>query len=376
MTIVNRCLQDGGLDGIGNYAVELFRSFGANGDIEMHPYSLGLAMGDWRSHGINDTREQIMLPRFAVLAASSILTRGLLPLTGELSKRVDVVHATDHLIPRVRNIPVVATLMDAIPLAHPDWVSMSRMGRFKTQLWKKTAKWADRVITISAHSKDQIVEHFGLSAETIDVIPLGVDKRWFVPIEAEERARIKKKYELRDRNFISVGTLQPRKNIGKAIEAYLRLPSAIKDEVGLLVVGRAGWQCEKIVGRLESGAYGTGVCWLKHLPDLELRALLQDAVALVFPSLHEGFGLPVLEAFASKTPVIASNTTSLPEVAGDAALLIDPLDEEAIADAMRCVVEDERLANGLKERGYKRATQFTWSKTAEMTLRSYRRVLG
>ncbi len=376
MTLVNRCLQGGGLDGIGNYTIELLRSFSERTEIAMLPYSFGLAAGDWRSLGVVCPREQILLPRYDVLAASSILTCGSLPLTGKLSAHVDLVHATDHLIPRMRAVPVVATLMDAIPLAHPDWVSKSLLGRFKTQLWKKTARWADRIITISDHSKSQIVDYFGLAADKIDVIPLGVDKRWFVPIAAEERARIKKKFDLRDRNFICVGTLQPRKNIGKAIEAYLRLPPAIKDDVGLLIVGRAGWQCEEIVGRLGQGAYGAGVRWLKHLPDNELRAVLQDSTALVFPSLHEGFGLPVLEAFASRTPVIASNTTSLPEVAGDAALLVDPQDEEAIADAMRCVAEDDGLANRLKVRGYERATFFTWDKTAEMTLRSYKYALG
>ena len=143
-----------------------------------------------------------------------------------------------------------------------------------------------------------------------------------------------------------------------------------------MVVGRAGWQCDEIVSRLGQGAYGAGVRWFKHLPDNELRAVLQDSIALVFPSLHEGFGLPVLEAFASRTPVIASNTTSLPEVAGDAALLIDPHDEEAIADAMRRVVEDDDLASWLKARGYERAALFTWDRTAEMTVQSYRRVFG
>lgn len=376
MTLVNRCLQGGGLDGIGNYTVELLCSFRERADVELFPYSFGLAPGDWPSLGINYPREQLQLPRYDVLAASSVLTHGLFPLTGELSKHVDLVHATDHLIPRVRNIPVVATLMDAIPLTHPEWVSKSLVGRFKTQLWKKTATWADRIITISDHSKRQIVDYFDLAAETIDVIPLGVDKRWFAPIVIEERTRVRKKHDLRDQNFICVGTLQPRKNIEKAINAYLRLPRAIQEDVGLVVVGRAGWQCDEIVSRLGQGAYGAGVRWLKHLPDNELRAVLQDSIALVFPSLHEGFGLPVLEAFASRTPVIASNTTSLPEVAGDAALLIDPHDEEAIADAMRRVVEDDDLASWLKARGYERAALFTWDRTAEMTVQSYRRVFG
>ena len=376
MTLVNRCLQGGGLDGIGNYTVELLRSFSGDTEVTILPYSFGLAAGDWRSFGIVCPREQILLLCYEMVAASSILSHGFFPLTDELSERVDLVHATDHLIPLVPNTPVVATLMDAIPLAHPDWVSKSLLGRAKAQQWKKAARWADRIITISDHSKSQIVDYFGLAADKIDVIPLGVDKRWFVPIAAEERARIKKKFDLRDRNFICVGTLQPRKNIGKAIEAYLRLPPAIKDDAGLLIVGRAGWQCEEIVGRLEQGAYGAGVRWLKHLPDNELRAVLQDSTALVFPSLHEGFGLPVLEAFASRTPVITSNTTSLPEVAGDAALLVDPQDEEAIADAMRRVAEDEGLASRLKARGYERATLFTWDKTAEMTLRSYKYALG
>ena len=185
-----------------------------------------------------------------------------------------------------------------------------------------------------------------------------------------------RRYGLPDKFFLFVGTLQPRKNIARVIEAYRSLPQGIRNEVPLVIVGRAGWQCDEIADALASGNYGTSVFWLRHLPDDDLLAVMKAATALVFPSLYEGFGLPVLEAFAAGTPVITSNGTSLPEVAGDAALLVDPVDIASIAEAMLRLLENPELVNILREKGYVRAREHSWDRTALMTLDVYRRVLG
>lgn len=373
VTLLNRCLWQGGVDGIGSYTLELLNALSSRNQIDLTPFSFGTAMHPRIAHG--DSAK--ILPRFDAAALYSLCTRQPFAGTSELSKTLDIVHATDHRIPKLGKLPVVATLMDAIPLAHPEWVSTSRLGRIKHALWRRSAHWADHVITISEYSKTEIAKYFGLAEDRISVTPLGVDARWFEPMDESVIAEVLARLSITTkRYFLFVGTLQPRKNVKRVIAAYQSLPQWLRGEVGLLIVGRSGWQCEDITSNLEAGAYGPNVSWLKHLPDKDLLAVMKGAAALVFPSLYEGFGLPVLEAFAAKVPVVTSNTTSLPEVSGDAALLVNPLDEADIAGAMQCVIEDEALANTLRQRGVNRALEFTWDRTADMTVDVYRHVLG
>ncbi len=372
VTLLNRCLWQGGVDGIGSYTLELLKAFSRRSEIDLKPLSFGTPMHAQVAQG----QKAKVMARFDVSALLSMGTG--LPFAGatEFSKTLDIVHATDHRIPQLGKLPVVATLMDAIPLVHPEWVSASRLGRIKHALWRRSARWADHVITISEYSKIEIASHFGLAEDRISVTPLGVDARWFEHLAESVMAEVSVRLSLPKRYFLFVGTLQPRKNVSRVIAAYQSLPEWLRGEVGLLFVGRAGWQCEDIISSLEAGAYGSNVRWLKHLPDDDLLAVMKCATALVFPSLYEGFGLPVLEAFAAGVPVVTSNTTSLPEVAGDAALLVNPLDEAEIADAMQRIVEDEALASALRQRGLSRAREFTWDRTAEMTIDVYRQVLG
>jgi len=372
VTLLNRCLSQGGLDGIGTYTLELLKAFSRRGDIDLTPISFGTPM-----HAqVTPAGKARVLASFEVAALVSMLTGRPFAGAAELSKTLNIVHATDHRIPHLGKLPVVATLMDAIPLAHPEWVSVSRLSRIKHALWRRSARWAQHVITISEYSKTEIANHFGLTQDQISVTPLGVDARWFEPLAESVMAEVSVRLSLPKRYFLFVGTLQPRKNVSRVIAAYQSLPQWLRGEVGLLIVGRAGWQCADITSNLEAGAYGSNVRWLKHLPDDDLLAVMKRATALVFPSLYEGFGLPVLDAFAAGVPVVTSNTTSLPEVAGAAALLVNPLDEAEIAGAMQRIIEDETLANALRQRGLDRAREFTWDRTAEMTLAVYRHVLG
>ena len=281
-------------------------------------------------------------------------------------------HATDHLIPRLRKTPVIATLMDAIPLAHPEWVTYSFLG-LKNALWRRSACWADHVVTISEHAKQELMQWFRLPEKRITVTPL-VDQRWFVTPTTSDIGRVNAEYALPERFFLFVGTLQPRKNVSQLIAAHRRLPDTVRREFPLVVVGRAGWGCNAEVAALNEGDQGA-LRWLRYVPDGDLVPLVSRATALVFPSLHEGFGLPVLEAFAVGIPVLSSNATSLPEVAGDSAILFDPNQSDEIAEAMKLLINDDVLAKKL-EFGRERAALFTWERTAEMTADVYRRVLG
>jgi len=360
----------GGIDGIGSYTRELMQRLDENPAVRLFPISYGHPA----KHLDGTSRTVMRFNKYAPLAALSAVSGISFCGSWKLGKRVDLIHATDHYIPRHRNIPVVATLHDAIPLSHPEWVNAG-FRKLKNTLWKRAAHWAAHIITISEYSKQEIAHYFAIDAQKISVIPNGVDERWFRPLDEDTRNKVLKQYNLPRHYFLVVGTLQPRKNIARIIEAYRSLPTGIRHEVPLIVVGRAGWRCENVVETLTSPAEGDSLRWLKHLPDDDLFAVLKGATALVFPSLCEGFGLPVVEAFAAGTPVITSNTTALPEVAGDAALLVNPLDVADIAAAMQSMLEQPELANVLRRKGKERALAYSWDVTAAMTLDVYQKTL-
>lgn len=353
------------MDGIGHYTKELLDRLALDPVLDLIPFAFG-------AHAVlPDGRAPLALPLFSLASLPSLLFGQSCWGSHKLRPRVDLIHATDHLIPRVKGVPVVATLMDAIPLAHPEWVNY-RLKTLTNCLWRKSAHFADHVITISEYSKSDLVHYFGLRAERISVTPLGVDGRWFIKPSAQQLQSVRERYQLPETPLLFVGTLQPRKNVARMIDAHRTLPSAIRKAYPLLIVGRCGWQCDDVMQRLRGD--DAQVRWLKYVPGADLPVLLGCAGALVLASLHEGFGLPVLEAFAAQVPVITSNSTALPEVAGNAALLVDPYDCENIAWAMQKIIEDAALADQLRQAGLKRAHEFTWDKTAQATSAIYRQL--
>ena len=370
VTVLSRCIAENSVDGIGSYTNELLSRFHAREDVDIVPFSFNAKIPS----ELLRNNSPVQLSGFAKRALYSGITS--LPFFGggALSEEVNLVHSTDHLIPKLRKTPVVATLMDAIPLSHPEWVTY-KYRALKNALWRKSSHWAEHIITISEYSKSEIVTHFGVSEKKITVIPLAVDQRWFSVVSAQVRDEVSKRLQLPKSYYLFVGTLQPRKNIRRVIEAHQSLPCAIRAENPLIIVGREGWDSDVVDG-LKARSYGDNIRWLQYINLSDLYVVVSLATGLVFPSLHEGFGLPVLEAMAAGTPVITSNNTSLPEVAGDAALLIDPLDVTAISDAMLQIVEDELLVSELKIKGGARARQFTWERCAEETIEVYKNVLG
>lgn len=190
-----------------------------------------------------------------------------------------------------------------------------------------------------------MVEHLNIAPERISVTPLGVDPVYFERIGAEQLEAVLERHGLKPGFFLFVGTLQPRKNLPRVLEAFQQLPEATRKAHPLVVVGRDGdgWNNEDLLPQLHAlQQHGEGR-WLSYLPQTDVLALLQSAGALVFASLYEGFGLPVIEAFAAQCPVIASNTTSLPEVAGNASWPVNPDSAESISAAMQAVLKQGAL---------------------------------
>jgi alpha-1,3-rhamnosyl/mannosyltransferase len=383
VTALCKGLAGGSQDGISHYTQELMTQFAKRKELSLAPFSFDVGAQD--VHALDRkvlgsaapalaSRPVLHLGKYPTGALYSAFTGSDFPGIGGLGK-VDLIHATDHYIPRTKFAPMVATLMDAIPFSHPEW-SSGRFRSAKNALWKKAISWADHIITISEYSKSELCKWTGVAADRISVIPLGVDTRWFRDVTVEEFALMRAKFALPAQYFISVGTLQPRKNLSTVIAAHRALPDAERKRTPLVIVGRTGWKCEQEIAQIEQDASTGTVIWLQHVSDAELLPIMKAAKALLFPSLAEGFGLPVLEAFAAQVPVITSTTTSLPEVAGDAALLIDPIDTGSITKAMTQILDDVALRAQLIQSGLSRANTFTWQRCAEQTVHCYRHLLA
>jgi glycosyltransferase involved in cell wall biosynthesis len=372
VTVMARGLAAGGhLDGIGVYTRELLRTVATTGaGIEISPVVFG------NQFALNNECAKANLPlSFEASSALAYVTRLNTPGAGRLSRSVDLFHAPDHCIPRLSKIPLVASIMDVITLTKPDYVKSS-LRTLKSTVFAHLAKKAQHIITISDYSALEIEQVLGIPRERITVTPLGVNNRYFDRVSPHQCGILLTRYAITKPYFLFVGTLQTRKNVDRILDAYERLPTDIINSFDLVVAGRARADMASLTERLASSRARGNVKWIQYVPDDDLPALLQSATALVFPSLYEGFGLPVIEAFASRIPVITSNTTSLPEVAGDAAILVNPLAVEEISEGMRRVVESSDAMLKLVAQGYTRASEFTWERTAELTAQVYRSMLS
>lgn len=367
--------RSGHLDGIGIYTYALWhalcdlRSENVRLD-RLRAYAFGRDLPQ-----LECGTPQTLAKRFSISCALSAVLGRPLANSALLRKEVNLFHATDHHIPRIAGVPVVATVMDLIPMLHPEWIRQD-LASLKTWLFSRTIRSADHIITISEHSKRDIVQHMGIAAERVSVTSLGVEPCYFERLDSQVIDATLAAHGLTPGFFLFVGTLQPRKNLNGVLQAFAQLPAEIRSKHKLVIVGRDGWGNEALLPQLRDlQARGEGI-WLDYLPRQDVMALLQSASALVFPSLYEGFGLPVVEAFAAQCPVITSNTTSLPEVAGDAAWLVDPTDPKAIADALLDVLDNETLRAQRVAKGVRRAQGFTWEACARQTLEIYQKVLA
>lgn len=363
-------LTGGRLDGIGVYTQALHDNLPAAG-CRVEGFSYPPARPPAGGHaGI--TVGQRLPQSFEAASLTDLLT----PAVHRMHMPVDVFHVTDYRVVRM-DCPVVATLHDALPIKYPEWCS-PRLRGVKNWLQKKAAQKADHVIALSQFAIDELVQCFGVDERRISVVPNGVHSDWLEPCDAAAADAALAAHGLRRGYFLFVGTLQPRKNVERLLDAYLALPKLLRAERQLVIVGQAGWRCEDLLRRFDAArANGEQVLWLRDLTaKAALRHVYDGAGVFVFPSLYEGFGIPVLEAFAAGVPVVASIASSLPEVTQGAALDIDPLDTGAIGAAMEALALDCALRQRCIDAGRVRARQMTWQATAERTAAVYHAVLS
>lgn len=291
--------------------------------------------------------------------------------------RLDVMHYPSFPPPYFQPFGprAVMTLHDAGPWRYAHALTLHGRLYFRTLLARGIRRCA-RVITVSKHAKSEIGHFLGeRSLSKIAVVPEAARPEFATAPSDSFMQETRSRYELPDTYLLTVATVEPRKNLVTLLDAYTRLKRCLEESCPpLVIVGRKGWNCHDILGymaELEGAVRFPG-----YVSEEELTALYQMATCLVFPSLYEGFGLPVLEAMMAGCPVITSTVSSLPEVAGDAALLVEPLDADEIATAMQRFIEDEALRARMIRDGRLWASRFSWEETARMTREVYMLAAG
>lgn len=283
---------------------------------------------------------------------------------------IDVLHSPHYTMPVAKPCRSVVTFCDMtyqlMPELHRRWHR-----RFFPAMMRWSAHHADRLIAISESTRHDVIRLLGVAADRIVAIPLAGSPAFRVLPAAEVAAVCQRRGLVPGQYLCYVGVLEPRKNVPTLIDAYARIAGAFPG-VSLAIVGRNGWEYEDIFRRVTEHGLGDRVRFLGHVPQDDLVALYNGARAFVYPSRYEGFGLPILEAMQCGTPVVTTTASSMPEVAGEAALLVEPTDVAALADAIARLLSDDTVARDLSARGIARAATFSWERCAADTLGVYR----
>lgn len=339
--------------GIGRYAYEIIK-----GIYDLSPKaSFHIYLPD---SPLPDMPKETDWWQYRVLSPKRLWTLFRLPLALLLDQpRADVIFSPTHYIPRFTNIPRVMSIMDLSYMTYPELFRAKDLHQL-IHWTKYSATHAAKILTISQFSRDAIIKEYGRKQEDVIVMYPGLTMKSEV---IRHKSREFGKY------ILSVGTLQPRKNYVRLVEAFSNVKK-MHPELELVIVGKQGWLYEEILASPSTFGVKDSVKFLDFVKDEELPALYGDAVCFALPSLYEGFGLPVLEALAAGTIVVTSKVSSLPEVAGEAGIYVDPLNVESITKGLLQAVGEKGTDKG-KDRiaaGIKQAKQFSWEKAARQTL--------
>jgi glycosyltransferase involved in cell wall biosynthesis len=350
--------------GIGHYTRNLINGFS---DLGYTPLLLSAGGG---------VQGKNTLSLFGSAYLPALITLGQLEI-GWYTKKYDleIVHDPIGIAPFAAcKTKKVITLCDVFPLSFPGYSAKLENLIYKYWLPKIVPK-LDKVITISHHSKKDICEYLTMPESKISVTQLATDAR-FRPLPDKIVTPVLSQHHLEEPYILYVGSIEPRKNLVRLLKAFAQTNKKLPQFKLVIVGARNYWKSSPVAETVKEFSLQDQVVFTGYIPDEDLPAIYNGAYLFCFPSLYEGFGLPVLEAMACGTPVITSNTSSLPEVAGDAALLVDPYQVEDIATGMENVLENPSLTLELKTKGLERAKQFTWEKTARETIKVYQEILG
>lgn len=356
--------------GLGRYAASLAQALLAlevpltafiNDPRENH---LRLPLSDLPTHTANLPRK-----RWRLRAAASYFGG---PNLNQVFNGVTLFHAAEHLLPKITSARSVFTLHDTAYLLFPHYHLIQNRIYLSLMMPRFLAR-ADAIICVSENTRRDAMRFYRLDPAKVHVIPEGVEPRFQPSLSSEQRAAVRAKYRLPERFILYVGTIEPRKNLSTLLEAYAALRFQHPD-IGLVVAGGKGWLYESFFERLRVLGLESVVTLTGYVPEADLPALINCAEVFAYPSVFEGFGLPPLEAMACGVPVICSNASSLPEVVGEAGVLLPPTDAAAWTQALGRVLSDAALRADLCARGPLRAQQFSWEAAARRTLAVYQAV--
>lgn len=369
----------GNKTGIGWCADNLIKTISKNGnyDCQINYFSKNYSdkalsnMEDYRRYGVklhqcnwfNDVWYKLLWPFFRI------------PYNYFFKDDCQITQFFNYVIPPGVKGKKITIVHDMAHLACPETV------RPKTKRWldltlKQSCKRADVIITVSEFSKNEIIQYLGIPEEKIVVMLSGVDLSFFHPNYSKDKiAAVAKKYGITRDYFLYLGTIEPRKNIQRIIGAYVELKKKRKVIPQLILAGGKGWLCDSIYKNVKELNMPEDIIFTGYIAEEDSPLLISGAKAFLFPSLYEGFGTPPVEAMACGTPVISANVASIPEVIGDAGLLVNPYEVEKIREAMEKMLDDGELWTTLRDKGIERAKRYTWENSARVLEKVYEDIL-
>jgi glycosyltransferase involved in cell wall biosynthesis len=290
----------------------------------------------------------------------------------------DLLHSPHYVVPLLGSRPTVVTIHDCIHLLFPQYLPNRMAGQYAALMMRKAIQRSALVFTVSEASRRDILRFFPQAdPERVWVAPNAIDDALLEHPGEEEMDRVRERYQIRGRFVLYAGNIKPHKNLGRLVAAFARVKQrGGMDDLKLLIIGDESSGYGGLRRSVEAAGVRQDVRFFGFVPERTLAALYRLAAVFAFPSLYEGFGLPPLEAMACGTPVVTSRLSSLPEVVGEAALLVDPESVEDIADGLARVLEDSALSARLVEAGHERARHFSWERSVQAIHSGYMKVLG
>lgn len=368
------------LTGIGRYALELANGLASSDNInKLYCYSKG---------HLHPYHKLSFNPSIALKLSRNLLKSiPLLHLLRQLYHRTDNIlfryktrrakinlyHSPNFLLLKSR-IPSIATIHDLSFIHYPDFHPKHRVAYLQRNL-PQTIKRAAHLITDSTYIRDEIMDYYNVKPEKISTIPLGVSSLFSPRSKTETMTTLQKHHLRHGQYFLSVATVEPRKNLSTLLKSFLQLPLEYQREYPLVLVGGSGWLNSDLHRRVATLQEQGLIKYLGYLPDSELYDIYASARVFALPSIYEGFGLPILEAMASGIPVLTSNASSIPEVSSDAAILVNPHDHNQITYHLKRLCEDDTLCTEMTKKGLENAKQYTWEACVQKTVKIYQQVL-
>ena len=353
------------LTGAGVYVARVLAELAARDDLELEVFCAPGSAGVLAAGGLRLRPVRLAgAGRPARIAWTQLLA-------GRAARRAGagLLHGVHYELPLRSGLPQVVTVHDLTLLTHPEWHEASKVRYFGWAMRRAVAT-ATRVLCVSATTAADLTERLGVPSDRVDVTPLGTDLR---PAADSQVAELRRRLGLDGPYLLGLGTVEPRKDLPTLVRAFAALAAELPHR--LVLAGLPGWGAGELEAAVAASGVADRILVTGYVADADKAALLTGADVFAYPSRYEGFGLPVLEAMACGTPVVTTTGGSLPEVAGDAATLIDPGDEDALAAAIAKLATDPPARQDAAARGLARAASFTWKRCAELTATAYTRAI-